>query len=127
MSRPPEDRGAELRSLFFESAYELLQALNENGLQLETRPGDEEVLRSVRRVIHTLKGDSAACGFTKLSELAHEFEDVLTPQLVASRGAAIAEIVLAAADNFGAMLSAYERGIEPAPPTHLQELVGFPF
>jgi two-component system, chemotaxis family, sensor kinase CheA len=123
MSRPPEDRGAELRSLFFESAYELLQALNEGGLQLETRSGDEEVLRSVRRVIHTLKGDSAACGFTKLSELAHEFEDVLTPQLVSSRGAAIAEIVLAAADNFGAMLSAYERGIEPAPPTHLQELM----
>ena len=29
MSRPPEDRGAELRALFFESAYELLQALNE--------------------------------------------------------------------------------------------------
>jgi two-component system chemotaxis sensor kinase CheA len=123
MSRPPEDRGAELRSLFFESAYELLQALNEGGLQLETRPGDEEVLRSVRRVIHTLKGDSAACGFTKLSELAHEFEDVLTPQLVTSRGAAIAEIVLAAADNFGAMLAAYERGIDPAPPTHLQELM----
>jgi two-component system, chemotaxis family, sensor kinase CheA len=123
MSRPPEDRGAELRALFFESAYELLQALNEGGLQLETRPGDEEVLRSVRRVIHTLKGDSAACGFTKLSELAHEFEDVLTPQLVLSGGAAIAEIVLAAADNFGAMLSAYERGIEPAPATHLHDLM----
>jgi two-component system, chemotaxis family, sensor kinase CheA len=123
MSRPPEDRGAELRALFFESAYELLQALNEGGLQLETRPGDEEVLRSVRRVIHTLKGDSAACGFTKLSELAHEFEDVLTPQLVLSGGAAIAEIVLAAADNFGAMLSAYERGIEPVPATHLHDLM----
>ena len=80
MSRPPEDRSAELRTLFFESAYELLQALNEGGLQLEMRPGDEEVLRSVRRVVHTLKGDSAACGFNKLSELAHEFEDVLTPQ-----------------------------------------------
>jgi two-component system chemotaxis sensor kinase CheA len=123
MSRPPEDRGAELRALFFESAYELLQALNEGGLQLETRPGDEEVLRSVRRVIHTLKGDSAACGFSKLSELAHQFEDVLTPQLVLSGGAAIAEIVLAAADNFGAMLSAYERGIDPAPATHLHELM----
>ena len=81
-------------------------------------------MRGVRRVIHTLKGDAAACGFTKLSELAHELEDVLTPQLVLSRGSsAIAEIVLAAADNFGAMLSAYERGIEPAPAIHLQELM----
>jgi two-component system chemotaxis sensor kinase CheA len=123
VSQTPEDRGAELRALFFESAYELLQALNEGGLQLEARPGDEEVLRNVRRAVHTLKGDSAACGFGKLSELAHELEDVLTPEVVHARGAAIAEIVLAAADNFGAMLSAYERNIEPPPVTHLQSMI----
>jgi two-component system chemotaxis sensor kinase CheA len=123
VSRPSEDRGAELRALFFESAYELLQSLNEGGLQLEKRPGDEEVLRSVRRAIHTLKGDAAACGYAQLSELAHEFEDVLTPQLVQSGGAAIAEVVLAAADDFGAMLSAYERGVEPPAATHLQEMM----
>ena len=123
MSQTPEDRGAELRALFFESAYELLQALNEGGLQLEARPGDEEVLRNVRRAVHTLKGDSAACGFGKLSELAHELEDALTPQVVQARGAGIAEIVLAAADNFGAMLSAYERNIEPPPVTHLQSMI----
>ena len=51
MTRGPEDRGAELRNLFFESAYELLQALNEGGLQLETHPGDEEVLRGGRREV----------------------------------------------------------------------------
>jgi two-component system chemotaxis sensor kinase CheA len=123
VSQTPEDRGAELRALFFESAYELLQALNEGGLQLEARPGDEEVLRNVRRAVHTLKGDSAACGFGKLSELAHELEDVLTPEVVQARGAGIAEIVLAAADNFGAMLSAYERNIEPPPITHLQGMI----
>jgi two-component system chemotaxis sensor kinase CheA len=123
LSRPPEDRGAELRALFFESAYELLQALNEGGLQLESHPGDEEILRNVRRAVHTLKGDSAACGYTQLSEVAHDLEDVLTPQIVQERGGAIAEIVLAAADNFGAMLSAYERNIEPPPVTHLQEMI----
>ena len=32
MNHPPDDRSAELRALFFESAYELLQALNEAGL-----------------------------------------------------------------------------------------------
>ena len=119
----PEDRGAELRALFFESANELLQSLNEGGLQLESNPGDEEVIRSVRRAIHTLKGDAAACGYSNLSELAHELEDVLTPQMFDSRGSHIAEIVLAAADVFGAMLSAYERGIEPPPETHLQEMI----
>src|SRR6202011_3854799 len=81
VSRPPEDRSAELRTLFFESANELLQSLNEAGLELEVRPADEEVIRRVRRAVHTLKGDSAACGYYKLSELAHELEDVLSPQV----------------------------------------------
>ena len=87
MSSTPEDRNAELRALFFETANELLQSLNEAGLELEARPSDEEIIRSVRRVVHTLKGDSAACGFTKLSEIAHELEDVLTQQMVKSHGA----------------------------------------
>ena len=113
MSFSPEDRGGELRALFFESANELLQSLNESGLELEARPSDEEVIRSVRRVVHTLKGDSAACGFTKLSEIAHELEDVLTPQMGQAHGAKFAEIVLVAADSFEAMLSAYQRDAEP--------------
>jgi two-component system chemotaxis sensor kinase CheA len=113
VSRPPEDRGGELRALFFESANELLQSLNEAGLELESRPADEDVIRRVRRAVHTLKGDSAACGFHKLSELAHELEDVLTPQIAHARGADFAELVLTAADSFGTMLTAYQRRAEP--------------
>lgn len=110
MSKPPEDRNAELRALFFESANEILQSLNEAGLELEARPADEEVIRRVRRAVHTLKGDSAASGCQKLSELAHELEDVLTPQVGQKHGARFAEVVLAAVDTFEAMLSAYQRG-----------------
>ncbi|HEY2547233.1 MAG TPA: chemotaxis protein CheA, partial [Candidatus Acidoferrum sp.] len=110
MSKPPEDRNPELRAIFFESANELLQALNEAGLELESHPTDEEVIRRVRRAVHTLKGDSAACGFHKLSELAHELEDILTPQVAEKYGARFAEVVLAAADSFEAMLAAYQRG-----------------
>jgi two-component system chemotaxis sensor kinase CheA len=113
VSHPPEDRGAELRALFFESANELLQSLNEAGLELEARPADEEVIRRVRRAVHTLKGDSAACGFYKLSELAHELEDVLSPQLGQTNGPKLAEVVLEAADTFGSMLAAYQRNVEP--------------
>ena len=109
MSRQSEDRSSELRALFFESAAELLQALNEAGLELEAHPADEEVIRRVRRVVHTLKGDSAACGLHKLGELAHEVEDVLTPQVAGLHGADLAEVVLTAADSFGAMLAAYQK------------------
>ena len=53
MSFLPDDRGAELRALFFESASELLQTINDAGLQLEKRPADEELIRSVRRAMVT--------------------------------------------------------------------------
>jgi len=119
----PEDRNAELRALFFETANELLQSLNESGLELEARPADEEIIRSVRRVVHTLKGDSAACGFTRLSEVAHELEDVLTPQMGKLHGAKFAELVLVAADTFEAVLSAYQRNAEPPGGDHLRGLI----
>ena len=109
----PEDRGAELRALFFESAAELLQTINDTGLQLEHRPADEELIRGVRRAVHTLKGDSAACGCQKLSEISHELEDILTLQTAQSHGARLAEVVLASVDLFEGMLSAYQKQLEP--------------
>jgi two-component system chemotaxis sensor kinase CheA len=123
LSRPPEDRNPELRAIFFESANELLQSLNEAGLELEAHPADEEVIRRVRRAVHTLKGDSAACGFHKLSELAHELEDILTPQVAQKYGSRFAEVVLAAADSFEAMLTSYQRGKKPPSLEKLRGLI----
>jgi two-component system chemotaxis sensor kinase CheA len=119
----PDERGAELRALFFESAGELLQTINDAGLQLEKRPADEELIRSVRRAIHTLKGDSAACGFSKLSEIAHELEDILSPQIGLSRGQQLADVVLSAVDTFEGMLSAYQKEAEPPTPAPLRALI----
>ena len=109
MTNPPDERGAELRELFFETSQELLQALNEETLKLEKTPGDEEIVRSIRRTVHTLKGDSAACGLRELSELAHLFEDALTLESAACHGA-LAEIAFTAADVFAEMLAAYHGG-----------------
>jgi two-component system chemotaxis sensor kinase CheA len=126
----PDERAAELRDLFFESAAEILQAMNEAGLALEERPADKEHLRSVRRAVHTLKGDSAACGFRELSELAHELEDVLTPELAAQHAGLIPEVVLAAADTFHEMLAAYRDNLKPpaggALREHIQRLLTKP-
>ena len=109
MTDTPDERGAELRELFFETSQELLQALNEESLKLENHPGDEEIVRSIRRTVHTLKGDAAACGLRELSELAHQFEDALSMETAAAHGA-LAEIAFAAADVFAAMLAAYHGG-----------------
>jgi len=106
VSQYPDERGAELRELFFETAQELLQSLNEETLKLEQHPGDGEIVRTIRRIVHTLKGDSAAAGFQELSELAHALEDVLALE-TASAHASLAEIAFSTADMFAAMLSCY--------------------
>jgi two-component system, chemotaxis family, sensor kinase CheA len=118
-----DDRNGELRNLFFESADELLQNLNEEGLKLETRPDDPEIIREVRRTIHTLKGDSAACGFRELSELAHEFEDVLTAENVVGQNGSLAQVILTAADTFHAMLAAYRGDLRPPDGNQLRDRI----
>ena len=108
MSQFADERAAELKQLFFETALELLQSLNDETLKLEKQPGDVETVRTIRRIVHTLKGDSAAVGYHELSELAHELEDALAVDTGAPT--ALAEVAFAAADTFSAMLSSYRDG-----------------
>ncbi len=108
MTQFSDERGAEMRELFFETAQELLQSLNEEALKLERNPADAELVRSIRRIVHTIKGDAAACGFRELSNAAHELEDVLALESATAHGS-LAEVAFTAADTFGAMLAAYRR------------------
>jgi two-component system chemotaxis sensor kinase CheA len=122
VSRYSDERGAELRELFFETAQELLQSLNEEALKLEQQPGDGEIVRTIRRIVHTLKGDSAAAGFQELSELAHELEDALALE-TASAHASLAEIAFSTADMFAAMLSSYRNQTELPSPEALRKKI----
>lgn len=110
----------EMRQVFFDSATELLQKLNDEALYLEANPLDRETVREIRRIVHTIKGDSAVIGFGELSDLAHELEDVLAPE-EAARG--LAEVVLSAADMFDAMLTAYQAGLTPPNGNPLRSLI----
>ncbi len=123
MTFPSDQHASELLEVFFESAEEILQGMNRAGLSLEAHPGDLENLRHVRRAVHTLKGDSAACGFRELSELAHRLEDALTPEFAAQRASEIANLVLTAADVFQDMLAAYRRNATPPAATGLCDLI----
>jgi len=61
---------------FVEEGKSMLTDLNNLLLELE-KGGDEEVINSIFRIAHTLKGNSAAMGFDSLAELAHAVEDLL--------------------------------------------------
>ena len=122
MTQFSDDRGAEMRELFFETTQELLQSLNEDALCLEKAPQDKEVIRSIRRTVHTLKGDAAACGFRELSDLAHMMEDALAVETI-SASVSLAELAFTAADVFGAMLVAYRQQVPVPDCTPLRKMV----
>jgi two-component system chemotaxis sensor kinase CheA len=122
MTQFSDDRGTEMRELFFETTQELLQSLNDDALRLEKSPQDKETIRSIRRTVHTLKGDAAACGFHELSELAHAMEDALAVESVSAE-VSLAELALTAADVFAAMLAAYRQGGALPDATQLKKMV----
>lgn len=69
----PRDRHKEV---FREEAYELLTELEEGLLELESDPGDRELIGRIFRALHTIKGSGSMFGFDEISAFAHEVENV---------------------------------------------------
>lgn len=63
--------------IFIEESQEHLQNLNQNLLGLETNPKDLKILNEIFRVAHTLKGMAGTMGFTGITNLTHQMENVL--------------------------------------------------
>lgn len=72
-----DDEMKEIVESFIIETKELLDKLDNDLLQIEKRPNDVELLNSIFRYVHTIKGTSSFIGFEQMSELAHKFEDVL--------------------------------------------------
>lgn len=65
------------RENFREEAYELLNALEGDLLELEEKPDSRDEISSVFRSMHTIKGSAAMFGFQHISEFAHSIENKL--------------------------------------------------
>jgi two-component system chemotaxis sensor kinase CheA len=62
---------------FLVESYEALDRLDGDLLALERDPGSKEVLASIFRVMHTIKGTCGFLGFQKLERVAHAAESLL--------------------------------------------------
>src|ERR1017187_3039287 len=62
---------------FLVESYENLDRLDRDLITLEKNPSDREVLASVFRTIHTIKGTSGFLAFDKLGAVAHAGENLL--------------------------------------------------
>jgi two-component system chemotaxis sensor kinase CheA len=63
---------------FLVESYENLDRLDSDLVALEKDPHSAEILGSIFRTIHTLKGTSGFLGFTKLESVAHVGENLLS-------------------------------------------------
>jgi two-component system chemotaxis sensor kinase CheA len=63
--------------VFLDEAEEQLQQLDETIVRLEQTPDDLDLLNTIFRAAHTLKGSSASMGFNNMATLTHRMESVL--------------------------------------------------
>lgn len=65
------------QDLFYEETDKYLRELNDGVLRLEDHPDDIEILNSIFRSAHTLKGMAATMGLNTMTQLTHQMENVL--------------------------------------------------
>ncbi|TQR32324.1 hybrid sensor histidine kinase/response regulator [Campylobacter sp. MIT 99-7217] len=62
---------------FLVEAFELVDQIDHDLVELEANPEDLDLLNSIFRVAHTVKGSSSFLNFDVLTKLTHHMEDVL--------------------------------------------------
>lgn len=68
----------ELTREFLIESQEGLDRMERGLTQLETRPGDPNLLAEIFRAVHTIKGTTGFLGFKRLEKLAHAGENLLS-------------------------------------------------
>lgn len=98
----------EIMEDFLVEAFEMVEQLDQDLVELESNPEDLELLNRIFRVAHTVKGSSSFLNLDILTSLTHNMEDVLNK---ARRGELkitpdVMDVVLASIDLMKALLNA---------------------
>ena len=67
----------EIMEDFLVEAFEMIEQLDQDLVELENNPEDLDLLNRIFRVAHTIKGSSSFLNFDILTRLTHNMEDVL--------------------------------------------------
>ncbi len=72
-----DSKEKQLREMFYAEAFEAHEELNKLFTILEKKPSDKKSLDNIFRIVHTLKGNAMALGFSDIGELTHITEEML--------------------------------------------------
>ncbi len=110
------DADDEILQDFLVEAGEILERLNEELVELEQRPDDLDMLNSVFRSFHTIKGGAGFLAIDSLVEVCHRAEDVFNVLRQGERGvdADLMDAVLQVLDVVNSMFADIQAGNMPA-------------
>ena len=97
-----------LMETFQAETRELLQELEASLLELESDPGDKELVDRVFRALHTIKGNGAMFGYDGISRFTHDLENVydLVRKGTLEINKEVIDLTLSAGDLIGEMVAA---------------------
>ena len=121
------DLDDEILQDFLIEAGEILEQLNEQLVDLEQTPDDSDLLNTIFRGFHTIKGGGSFLALTNLVEVCHQSEDVfnLLRNNELSLNASMMDAFLRVLDEVNKMFEEVRNGVDPsaADPALLQSLV----
>ncbi|RPI63592.1 MAG: chemotaxis protein CheA [Ignavibacteriales bacterium] len=100
----------EIVESFIVETKEILEKLDVDLVEMEKRPDDNELLNSVFRHFHTIKGTSSFLGLDKLTGVTHKGEDILNKLRKGeiSLNSVIMDSLLSAYDKMKSLLNSIE-------------------
>ena len=116
----------ELLEDFLIEAFEMIEEMDNDLVELENNPDDLELLNKIFRVAHTIKGSGSFLNFDKLTHLTHHMEAVLdkarkgelkiTPEIM--------DVILESIDAMKAILEYIrDNGNDSSPEVEIEEIV----
>jgi len=130
---PPADQGtpnflqdSDLLSGFIAEAFEHLESIELNVLELEQNPADPDIINNIFRPFHTIKGVSGFLNLKTINKLAHATEnlldDVRNGRLTMDSG--IIDIVLGVGDFLRTMIQNLSDVLEKGPEAYQHYDIG---
>jgi len=120
------DELQELLEDFLIEAFEMIEQMDQDLVELENNPDDLELLNKIFRVAHTVKGSGSFLNFDKLTHLTHHMEAVLDK---ARKGEIkitpdIMDVILSSVDAMKAILEYIrDNGDDNAPDIDVEPIV----
>jgi two-component system, chemotaxis family, sensor kinase CheA len=116
---------AQFHAAFFEESFEALDAMEAALLKLDVAAPDQEIIHTIFRVAHSIKGGSATFGFADIASFTHSLETLLDElrahRLAVSVG--ISDLLLKSIDVLRDML----RGVQGKLPVDAQRIADLQF